>query len=148
MPNYRVSGHETFPCRYTWLPKVVQWLNEGPNVFRDEDEAMVRLGVGKNMVRAIRFWADVTGVSCDDGKGNFQVSSIGSQLLGNRGHDPFLEDVKTLWLLHWKLATNVEPLLAWEYLLNRWQKFDFTRSEALQFLHEEAARLDKKLFGS
>ena len=144
-PKYRVSGHETFPCRYTWLPKVVQSLNENSKLFRDEDEAMVRLGVGKNMVRAIRFWADTTGVSCEDGKGNFEVSSIGSQLLGNCGYDPFLEDVKTLWLLHWKLATNVEPLFAWEYLLNRWHRSDFTRSEALQYLHEEAARLDKNL---
>ena len=82
-PKYRVSGHETFPCRYTWLPKVVQSLSENSKLFRDEDEAMVRLGVGKNMVRAIRFWADATGVSCDDGEGNFKVSSIGSQLLGN-----------------------------------------------------------------
>src|SRR5947209_616420 len=42
MPKYRVSGHETFPCRYTWLPKVVQSLNENAKLFRDEDEAMVR----------------------------------------------------------------------------------------------------------
>src|SRR5947209_7440447 len=93
--NYRVSGHEKFPCRYTWLPKVVQSLNENPKLFRDEDQAMVRLGVGKNMVRAIRFWANATGVSSDDGKGNFTVSSIGSQLLAESGYDPFLEDVKT-----------------------------------------------------
>jgi hypothetical protein len=28
-------------------------LGENENLFSDEDEAMVRLGVGKNMVRAI-----------------------------------------------------------------------------------------------
>src|SRR5438046_2175551 len=47
--NYRFSGHETFPCRYTWLPKAVRNLSENENLFTDEDEAMVRLGVGKNM---------------------------------------------------------------------------------------------------
>ena len=49
--NYRFSGHETFPCRYAWLPKAVQWLAEDPALFRNEDQAMVKLGVGKNMVR-------------------------------------------------------------------------------------------------
>ena len=106
---------------------------------------MVRLGVGKNMVRAIRFWADATGVSCDDGKGNLEISSIGSQLLGDRGYDPFLEDVEDI------VAATLEPCyecrtsVSWEYLLNRWHRSDFTRSEALQYLHEEAMRLDKNL---
>ncbi len=60
--NYRFSGHETFPCRYAWLPKAVRGLREDPALFSNEDDAMVRLGVGKNMVRAIRFWADAAGV--------------------------------------------------------------------------------------
>src|SRR4030095_8889769 len=111
--NYRYSGHETFPCRYTWLPKAVQNLRRNNNLFRDEDEAMVRLGVGKNMVRAIRFWADATGVTSDGGKGTYEVTPIGAKLLGKSGYDRFLEDVKTLWLLHWQIATNPEPLFAW-----------------------------------
>src|SRR5262245_2132233 len=53
--NYRFSGHETFPCRYTWLPKAVARLQAKPTLFADEDDAMVQLGVGKNMARAIRF---------------------------------------------------------------------------------------------
>lgn len=24
--NYRISGHETFPCHYTWLPKAVRGM--------------------------------------------------------------------------------------------------------------------------
>ena len=67
---------------------------------------MVRLGVGKNMVRAIRFWTDAAAVSCGEADGKLLVSQFGSNLLGRSGHDPFLEDVKTLWLLHWKIATN------------------------------------------
>jgi hypothetical protein len=53
--NYKFSGHETFPCRYAWLPKAVDTVNNNPAIFSDEDEAMIKLGVGKNMVRAIRF---------------------------------------------------------------------------------------------
>jgi Protein of unknown function (DUF4007) len=51
--NYRFSGHETFPCRYTWLPKAVPKLGARPDLFsRDqEDEAMVSLRVVKNVYR-------------------------------------------------------------------------------------------------
>src|SRR5687767_3143366 len=59
--NYRIAGHEGFPCRYTWLPKAVQGLNRDPKLFAKDERAMVDLGVGKNMVRAIRFWSQVCG---------------------------------------------------------------------------------------
>src|SRR5438552_3957978 len=61
--RFRFSGHDTFPCRYAWLPKAVQNLKRNNNLFSDEDDAMVQLGVGKNMVRAIRFWADAADVA-------------------------------------------------------------------------------------
>jgi len=49
--NYRYSEHETFPCRYTWLPKAVRSLTANSQLFFDEDAAMVALGVGKNLVQ-------------------------------------------------------------------------------------------------
>jgi epsilon-lactone hydrolase len=52
----KFSGHETFACRYAWLPKALQAVESNPRIFSDEDQAMVELGVGKNMVRSIRFW--------------------------------------------------------------------------------------------
>jgi hypothetical protein len=88
------------------LPKAVRHLSD-ETLFQNEDEAMVRLGVGKNMVRAIRFWADVIGVSADAGNGRSNVSPFGLQLLGEKsGFDPYLEDLKTLWLIHWKMSTQ------------------------------------------
>jgi hypothetical protein len=47
--EYRISGHETFPCRYTWLPKAVRGLDADSRLFADEERAMVDLGVGKNV---------------------------------------------------------------------------------------------------
>jgi hypothetical protein len=142
--NYRFSGHETFPCRYTWLPKAVQSLTRDALLFRNEDQAMVRLGVGKNMVRAIRFWTEAAGMSIE-GNGGWRASDLGSALLGEEGFDPFLEDLKTLWLIHWNISTTAEPLFAWDYLLNSWHRSDFTRGEAVQCFVDEAARLEKRL---
>lgn len=59
----RFSGHETFACRYAWLPKAYRAVKADPRTFVDDDKAMVVLGLGKNMVRALKFWVEVTGVA-------------------------------------------------------------------------------------
>ena len=145
--NYRYSGHETFPCRYTWLPKAVIGIGKNAHIFSEEDNAMVMLGVGKNMVRAIRFWADAAEVAVPDTKENgLAISEFGRTIFGPSGHDQFLEDIRTLWLIHWKFSTNAEqPLFAWHYLLNFWHRPDFTRSEILAAFMPEAQRVGKKL---
>jgi hypothetical protein len=144
---YRISGHESFPCRYAWLPKAVKWIERNPHLFADEQQAMVDLGVGKNMVRAIRFWALAAGMIEPAKKGGGHcVTSFGSAILGTDGADPFLEDIRTLWLVHWKLSTNRNnPLLAWDYLLNRWQEPKLAPTAAVNALNKEAAREDQQL---
>jgi hypothetical protein len=66
-------------------------------------------------------------------------------VLGNDGFDPFLEDVQTLWLIHWNLSTNVgNPLLAWDYLLNRTEP-EIIPSVVITELEKQAAKQDEKL---
>lgn len=146
--SYRISGHESFPCRYAWLPKAVKWVEEKPHLFVDEQQAMVDLGVGKNMVRSIRFWAQAAGVIEPlGGRAGYRVTPLGHAILDDlKGADPFLEDIRTLWLIHWKLSTNIDsPLLAWDYLLNRWQDPKLAPSAAAEALKKEAARADQHL---
>lgn len=145
--EYRISGHESFPCRYTWLPKAVRGLDADPRLFAEEEHAMVDLGVGKNMVRAIRFWSLATGMAVVESKGAAPVlTNIAVSLfLGERPLDPFLEDRRTLWLLHWNLSTNPQtPLLAWDYFLNRWQEPELTPSMAVRALEKVASGEDDR----
>lgn len=144
--EYRISGHESFPCRYTWLPKAVRGLEADPKLFADEERAMVDLGVGKNMVRSVRFWSLATGIAAVAAKGvSPALTEFGIALLGKRGRDPFLEDRRTLWLIHWNLSTNVHnPLLAWDYLLNRWQEPELSPSTAIKALERAAASHDDR----
>jgi len=148
--EFRISGHESFPCRYAWLPKIVRRLADNPSLFSDEDQAMVDLGVGKNMVRSIRFWAQAANIIGTSGRsGKYIITDFGRSLLGNGGLDPFLEDIRTLWLLHWNFSTATEfPLLAWDFLLNRWQEPEFTPSTALAALKKEADRATDKPLSS
>ena len=139
-PQYRVSGHESFACRYSWLPKAVRGLSD-PLLFSDEDAAMVVLGVGKNMVRSIRFWTQAAGMSTAARKGGGNsLTDFGRRILGTDGHDPFMEDIRTLWLIHWNLATDIiNPLLAWDFLLNRWQEPEIVPRTVVRALQKEAA---------
>lgn len=133
----RFSGHETFACRYAWLPKALQAIQANPSLFADEDQAMVELGVGKNMVRSIRFWVDATGMATESDKSAMVPTPTGKQIFLKGGLDPFLEDVTTLWLMHWNLCSQATPLLAWDFLFNRWQDPEFTQARALGALCRE-----------
>jgi len=146
VPNYRFSGHESFPCRYVWLPKAFRSIAEDPNVFTNEERAMVKLGVGKNMVRSIRFWVQVTGIARARTRGGFERTDFGRILLKRGGLDPYLEDRRTLWLFHWQIATQVsEPLFAWDCLLNSWVSSSFSRSEVLEAFRIHSAKFGRKL---
>ena len=107
---------------------------------------MVKLGVGKNMVRSIRFWSQVMGMAeAETKRSSLSVTDFGRILLAEKGVDPFLEDIRTLWLLHWNLATNIEnPLLAWDFLLNRWQEPELVPSAALKALQKEAEKQESQ----
>ena len=138
----RFSGHETFAFRYAWLPKAYRALKRSAVTFSDEDAAMVELGLGKNMVRSLRFWVEATGIA-RPGKGrSLELTDFAHGVFGKEGYDPYLEDVRTLWLLHWNLSTRSEgALFAWRFLLNQWPYPELTRSEALAAFVRESSRL-------
>jgi len=106
MPEtYNFSGHETFHCRPFWLKKGHDFLDQKRR-FSDED-AVVYLGVGKNMVTAIRFWMRAFGMAEESG-----LTDLGRRLLRDGGWDPYLEDVGSLWLLHYHLVRERHASIA------------------------------------
>jgi hypothetical protein len=95
------SGHDSFQCRLLWLKKGYDYVQTGKN-FNDED-AVILLGVGKNMVSSIRFWLKAFNVI--DIKD--MPTEFGNRLFDNEmGYDPFLEDEASIWLLHLQLVKN------------------------------------------
>ncbi len=55
MSNLVFSGHDTFHCRQFWLKKAFDFSSSNKSF--NDDEASLELGVGKNMVTAIRYWS-------------------------------------------------------------------------------------------
>ena len=125
--------HETFSLRYSWLTKAYQELLAKPDVFESEDST-VRLGVGKNMVNAIRYWALAADV-IEKGEEHYQVTDFGKFIFDeNTGCDPYLEDEATIWLLHWKIASNAQLATSIYWFFNLFHKPEFTAQEAVDAL--------------
>lgn len=103
--KYIFSGHESFPCKSLWLKKGYDFVVQ-ENDFNSQD-AVIKLGVGKNMVASIRYWLRVFGIIDGD-----QPSWLGNYLFNEtNGKDKYLEDLATLWLLHFNLVFNCEATL-------------------------------------
>lgn len=103
--KYTFSGHESFPCKSLWLKKGYDFVVAG-NDFNSA-EAVIGLGVGKNMVASIRFWLKAFGITEND-----QLTWLGNYLFGeSKGKDKYLEDIATLWLLHFNLVFSEEATL-------------------------------------
>lgn len=107
--KYKFSGHQTFAFRHGWLEKGVQLIQKNPHGFL-EANALIKLGVGKNMVDSIKYWCIQTGLLQDVDRGEMRLTELGKFIFGSHsfeeGRDPYLEDDGTLWLLHWELMRN------------------------------------------
>ena len=134
------ARHETFHPRYGWLKKGFDKAAENELVFTSEN-APVILGVGKNMVKSIRYWSiafkTLEEIRLLGNKGSKCVpSEFGSKLLGSKGWDPFLEDLGSLWLLHWNLMKSPVFATAWYFTFNIFNKHVFTNEDLLISLVE------------
>jgi hypothetical protein len=138
------AGHQTFHPRFGWLKKGFDAVSVDPDIFSDP-EAPVRLGVGKNMVEAIRFWGVATKVWARiphpaRSRASLHVpTGFGTALLSDAGFDPFLEHAESLWLLHWFALSRPSALPVWWLTFNQFSAVEFEDSKLEQFCLEEIA---------
>lgn len=106
MERLSFAGHESFTCKQFWLKKGVDFVANENNDF-SHDQAVVKLGVGKNMVRAIRFWLRAFGVTDENDK----ITDLGNHLFDENGFDPYLESIGSIWLLHYHLIKETKATI-------------------------------------
>ena len=88
----------------------------------DSEDVIIELGVGKNMVKAMRFWALATGFveKKPEKKSELQVTGIGNLIFNDAdGLDPYGENPATTWLVHWNLASRPDRLTVFWSLFNK-----------------------------
>jgi hypothetical protein len=127
------AKHETFYIRDGWLNKGIQAIEDNQNIFLDDNAPEV-LGLGKNMVRSLRFWMQASGIAYEE-----RVESRTAQILTPFGefvkaYDPYQELDGTLWFLHHNLISNDDLTSTWYWFFNHYVPTRFTH-------HEFVARL-------
>jgi len=133
MSNYRFSGHETFQCRHFWLKKGYDFvMKEGD--FKSND-ALIDLGVGKNMISSIDHWLKVFGLTdSESGK----LTEFAHKIFGEDPFDPYLEDNGSLYLLHFNILRNSQLASIYEMVFGEFRKTrissEFTSNQLYEFI--------------
>jgi len=141
----RFTGHETFHLRYGWLKKAYDAVKQSdsediaPKIFKDKT-AIAHFGVGKNMVASIRHWAMSFGLietTYDKSVlSEHSTTNLANFIFDNKeGVDPFLENLSTLWLLHWHLVTKSQKT-TFLYAFNAFNEAVIDRERFLRSLKQ------------
>jgi len=141
------AGHGTFAVRSAWLKKGLDAIaanTDVPGSIFNRPQALSALGVGKNMVAAIRYWLLATRMAQEGGKGReLAATDLGRSLFADDGFDPYLEDEATLWLLHWQLAGPLTPSFTWAFAFSCVREGEFGREALVQAILNATHSLPK-----
>ena len=125
----KFRAHETFFLRKGWLNKGLKQVKIKADVFTDKEEnPMDIFGIGSNMVKSLRYWLQATGLTKENtsGKRFQQFTELGEIIYSN---DKYLEELGTLFLLHYKLVTNKEEATSCFYFFNIFNQLEFNKDE-------------------
>ncbi|OPL12255.1 MAG: hypothetical protein AVO34_07600 [Firmicutes bacterium ML8_F2] len=136
--------HETFTPRYGWIKKGFDALKNDGYCFKVND-AIERLGVGKNMVISIKYWCMTFKIAKqgNNDKSFISPTKFGELLLGKDGWDPYLEDPASLWLLHWQLFIPTLSALNWIFAFNKASIGHFNNKQLVKLMIASAQKYSK-----
>jgi len=113
-----IRKHESFEIRRGWLHKGIRNVLANTKLFSKVDDdsfnACDKLGLGVNMVKALRYWLKATQLITDK-SGESKLTKIGEII---NEHDKYFEERGTNYIIHYLLANNQEEATAWYWLFN------------------------------
>lgn len=145
-----INKHGSFYIRNGWPTKIINAIQADNLVFspNNELEAVDFIGVGRVMVKAMRYWASSMGISDETKTQQGIICNLTG--LGNiiSACDPFCQDKGTLWILHRNLAINDESATAWYWAFNEYNNKSFTKddfcSSFYSYIQREGGSYQKK----
>ena len=115
----KIRAHETFCIRKGWLHKGVKNILEHPRLFTNKEQNPCDiLGIGTNMVKALRYWMNVVGIMEEVNEGNLRIQQLTPFGALIDQYDKYYEEDGTNWAIHYMLAKNKEQATAWYWFFN------------------------------
>ena len=126
-----LNKHGSFYIRNGWPTKIMNAISTDHLIFSPNNEldAVDNIGVGRVMVKAMRYWSSAMGLAEEIKNQQGVISNLTN--LGNiiAACDPFCQDKGTLWLLHRNLATNEAQATAWYWAFNVYNSKSFSKDD-------------------
>ena len=143
----KFRAHDTFFIRKGWLSKGLRNVKENPDVFITKDKSrnpMDVLGIGANMVKALRYWLQAVGLTEEpiSGKRIQTLTKLGEIVADC---DPFIEELGTLWILHYELIKDEAFAPSWYFFFNEFNMMEFTREEFVQSIQKHLLMIDEQV---
>lgn len=132
----KFRAHDTFFIRKGWLSKGMKCVHAKNDVFVSKEEnPMDVLGLGANMVKALRYWLQAVGLTEEprSGKRIQTFTPLGRSVFDN---DRYIEELGTLLLLQYKLASNKEDATAWYFFFNEFNMSEFSKEDFVEALQK------------
>ena len=132
----KIKGHQSFHIRRGWIYKGLNEVRNDEFVFSRKDIVHTDLlGIGSNMVTALKYWLEALKLVDNKKEGSKTLivpSKIGELILEK---DPYLEEIETWQLLHYNLATNEEQATTWYWFFNEYKGNKFTKDNLFENLN-------------
>lgn len=112
-----------------WLTKGYDFIVSGGDF--NASDAVMALGVGKNMVASIRYWLKAFGLSEQD-----NPNAVADYLFGSQnGKDRYVESLGTLYLLHYLLVSSqIATLYHIAFVHFQKERKSFDKEQLLNFV--------------
>lgn len=132
-----INKHGSFYLRAGWGSKIIQAVGADNMIFSpsNEQKAVDTIGLGRVMIKALRYWADVSGLT-EEVKVQGGISERTTSLFDLiEANDRYFQKSGSLLLLHRNIALNEDNATAWYWAFNEFDKQSFTKEEFVNGLH-------------
>lgn len=133
--TFKLQGHEKFALREGWLTKGLVEVNSSnyDNVFLEKDAAEI-FGIGNNMVKSLRYWMKVLGLTNSSGSELTEFGKLVAQ------YDTYIEDSFTLWIMHSNISKDIQNATSWYMYFNKCDAEDLDKTQIHQILYREISK--------
>ncbi len=131
-----INKHGSFYLRNGWGTKIIQAVEKDEMIFSpsNEKKAVDEIGLGRVMIKALRYWADASKLTKEE-KVQGGIRESRTELFDLiAANDRYFQKPGSLLLIHRNIATNVDNATAWYWAFNEMDKMAFTKEDFVEGL--------------
>jgi hypothetical protein len=132
--------HESFYLRNKWVSKGLRQVTTNNNFFYDKDN-FEKIGLGKNMVRSLRFWLTALNLVEENNK-KHTLTPLG-EIIFNK--DRLLERPSTIAILHSELLLNLgDTATVFNWFFTQYNETSTTKADLKAAFKEWVGKKEQK----